>query len=103
MSNPYYQAEEFGLTPLGEVELREPCYSFDILAVWYHAETKRFYWATDSGCSCPAPFEDYKDLESLNVGNKAECLAAVDSETAGDVYDGDAAMNLRERILAVTA
>lgn len=55
----YYNPEEFGLTPVGEVDLYEPYYSFDIAKVWYHEELKGYVFATDSGDSCPSPFEDY--------------------------------------------
>jgi hypothetical protein len=57
MSNPYYDPEEFGLRKVAEVELSEPCYSFDTLAVW--ADDAGLYLGTDSGCSCPTPFENY--------------------------------------------
>lgn len=57
--DPYYHPEAFGLTLVAEFELAEPCYSFDTFAIWYRQDTGSYYWANDSGCSCPAPFEDY--------------------------------------------
>lgn len=56
-TNPYYNPEATGLTKVAEVDLAEPCYSFDLLAVF--ADGEGLYLATDSGCSCPTPFEDY--------------------------------------------
>jgi hypothetical protein len=61
----YYQPEKFDLAPVGEVEMSEPDYSFDIVAVWRHTPTGDLYWARDSGCSCPSPFEDYTSLGDL--------------------------------------
>lgn len=65
-SDPY----RHDLFPLAELELEEPDYSFDILMVWRHAKTEKLYWAQDSGCSCPLPFEDYTSLESLEMLGK---------------------------------
>jgi hypothetical protein len=64
----YHSPEVFGLTPVGEVEWYEPDYSFDFAVVWYHAESGKFYWGSDSGCSCPSPFEDYTSLDKLESG-----------------------------------
>lgn len=60
----YYQPEKFGLTLLDEIDDPQACYSFDILAVWQH-EDGRLFWASDSGCSCPSPFEDFTSLDDL--------------------------------------
>lgn len=49
--------EKHGLTLVAEVELSEPCWSFDTLAVW--KDDEGFYLGTDSGCSCPMPFESH--------------------------------------------
>jgi hypothetical protein len=57
-NNPYYHPEVHGLVKVDEAYLSEPDYSFDILAVW--ADADGFYLGTDSGCSCPSPFEDYQ-------------------------------------------
>lgn len=63
MSNVYYSPEEFGLTVVAELS-KEPEYDFDILVVWEHTDGTR-YWAHDSGCSCPIPFEDYRVMSHL--------------------------------------
>lgn len=63
MENVYNNPEHYNLVLLGEVELSEPDYSFDILAVWKGEEG--FYLGTDSGCSCPSPFENYGGMEDL--------------------------------------
>ncbi len=63
----YYSPGKHGLKQVVEVNLSEPDYSFDLLVVWKHEESGKLYWAQDSGCSCPSPFEDYNSLESLDV------------------------------------
>jgi hypothetical protein len=65
MANVYYSPEDFNLAPLAELELTEPCYSFDTLVVWQHITTDELYWQHDAGCSCPTPFEDYASLDDL--------------------------------------
>lgn len=70
--NPYDNPEKFGLLTVTEVEWYEPSYSFDTTAVLFSPETKEYWWADDSGCSCPSPFEDMtkpgvrKDYEFVN-------------------------------------
>lgn len=65
MSNIYYNPEEWDLIPFAELELTEPDYSFDILMVWKHIKTGVLYWESDSGCSCPSPFEDVRTIDEL--------------------------------------
>lgn len=63
-SNVSSTPEKYGLTPIGHLYDPWACYSFDDLCVWKH-EDGRVFWATDSGCSCPSPFEDCKSLDDL--------------------------------------
>ena len=63
--NIYYSPEAFGLEVVGEIDWAEPDYSFDMLVVW--KERRGRYWiGEDAGCSCPAPFEDISDINSLD-------------------------------------
>lgn len=68
--NVYYSPEKFGLTRIGEADLREPDYSFDLIAAWKGDEG--FYLGTDSGCSCPSPFENYHGKDDLTGPLTAE-------------------------------
>ncbi len=72
--DPYNQPEAFGLEIISTID--DPrCYEFNLLVVWRHIETGKLYWATDSGCSCPLPFEDYSqlsDLDEIVPGNRRE-------------------------------
>ena len=63
-SDIYYQPEKFNLESIGSVDIADS-YEFNIIAVWKHKPTGKLYWAQDSGCSCPTPFEDYTSLEKL--------------------------------------
>lgn len=63
--NCYYYPEDNGLEVFDEVETGEYC-NFDTTVVWRHKETGKLYWAHDSGCSCPTPFECYTSIRDLN-------------------------------------
>jgi hypothetical protein len=65
MRNIYYHPEEFGLEVVAKIDDRWACYSFDLTVVWRDIATGKKYWASDSGCSCPSPFEDFQSVDSL--------------------------------------
>ena len=46
-----------GMQKIAETDLSEPNYSFDLLGAWRNDEG--FYLGTDSGCSCPIPWESH--------------------------------------------
>lgn len=52
-----------GLTYVGEADLSEPDYSFDLVGIWKNDDG--FYLGTDSGCSCPTPWENYGALSDF--------------------------------------
>jgi hypothetical protein len=62
--NPYYSPEKWGLKTVAECEFSDMDYQFDLRVVWQD-EKGRLYTARDSGCSCPAPFEDYREIGQL--------------------------------------
>jgi hypothetical protein len=61
-NNIYYYPEKSGLEIVGVVEVGGD-YEFDTFVVWKNQDNN-IYWSTDSGCSCPTPFEDH-DLEDI--------------------------------------
>lgn len=63
----YYNPEKFGLKTVAEIEWSDESYQFDTTCVWVHPETGRWFVESDSGCSCPSPFEDFTDLGKLAV------------------------------------
>ncbi|TFD51995.1 hypothetical protein E3T46_07860 [Cryobacterium sp. Hh11] len=73
--NIYYD-NELGLTKVGEFEIREADYSFNIFAVWCDLLTKKFYTASDSGCSCPIPFDDITSRADLTEHENGHSVIA---------------------------
>jgi hypothetical protein len=67
MSDLYSKPEDFGLSTVGEVEWSEPNYDFDLTVLWRNPQG-RLFWADDSGCSCPMPFEDFAEVGDLKTG-----------------------------------
>ena len=62
--------ESEGVTDLGLIHLSEPNYSFDL--AWVLGTPEGFYLGTDSGCSCPSPFENYRSLDDFTGPLTAE-------------------------------
>jgi len=65
LDNPYSSPEKYDLEIVGEIDWEEESYQFDISVVWKEGRGK-YYLGDDSGCSCPAPFEDYTKKEQLD-------------------------------------
>lgn len=69
--NLYTDPHKFGLTPIQEIDWSDGCYVFNITAIYQNPHTGKLYYAEDSGCSCPTPFEnqgltDLTEITSLN-------------------------------------
>ena len=64
MNNIYYSPEDHGLKVMWQIE-KEPEYDFDMTIVWKRISDGALFWASDSGCSCPSPFEDYSGIGDL--------------------------------------
>ena len=99
-NNIYYEPEKFGLETIGTIEWAEPNYSFDFSVVW---KSKRGeYWvASDSGCSCPYPFEDYNKIEDLDGPYNKKALDSVLNGMVKDNvggYDSYGEANLRKQV-----
>lgn len=60
MSYIYYDPEDYGLETVAEYSFYEPDYDFDLCVVWRDKSNGSLWGATDTGCSCPVPFEDHK-------------------------------------------
>lgn len=65
MSYLYYDPQEWGLEVVGELEFSDGCYQFDTLVVWKDKKNRKVYYAEDSGCSCPVPFEECRSVDDL--------------------------------------
>lgn len=88
-SDLYYQPHEFGLTPVGTIDWTDDSYSFDMTAVWYDAHNRKLYWASDSGCSCPSPFEDFTTLDTASTGTKMDLYKYLDERLNHEMYGYD--------------
>lgn len=62
--NAYYEPGKLGLSVVATADQENMSWEFDTFVVWKHNDG-RIFCASDSGCSCPTPFEDYTTLESL--------------------------------------
>lgn len=56
--NIYYSPEQYGLETVGQVDWSDEPYQFDMTVVWRRVADGQLFYASDSGCSCPSPFED---------------------------------------------
>jgi hypothetical protein len=53
----YYNPERYGLVEVYECDVADS-YEFDKFVVWFMPQTSELFWGSDSGCSCPSPFEN---------------------------------------------
>lgn len=99
MSNVYYDPADFGLTTVGEVEWTDESYEFDLTVVWKDVDGN-LYWADDSGCSCPSPFEDFSTIDQLDKGNFFDLVKHLDSrkEKAYSSHAKDEVVDLLSRL-----
>lgn len=67
MSNIYYEPQDFGLEIFEQIDDDHSSYSFDDFVIWKRLEDGKLFYATDSGCSCPSPFEDTKIADLIPV------------------------------------
>jgi hypothetical protein len=71
--NVYYSPEKFGLTMLGEIELAGG-YEYDKFVVW-RRDDGSLTWASDTGCSCPTPFDEI-GLNEMPTGDRFAAMTA---------------------------
>jgi len=63
--NPYYNPEKCGLEIIEFIDNSKYEYTFDYTIIWRDIETGKYYEGSDSGCSCPTPFEDFRSLADM--------------------------------------
>jgi hypothetical protein len=81
--NPYYNPEKLELELLS---FDEPnlSYEYNTLCFWA-TKDGRVYSASDSGCSCPTPFENYEGNTQTEVLRNLERIGSV--EQAESIFD----------------
>jgi hypothetical protein len=74
--NVYYDPKECGLEQVATLDEDGLSYEYNTLLVVRDVATGRVFYAQDSGCSCPTPFEDYHfrgsddtNLDEVTAGN----------------------------------
>jgi hypothetical protein len=75
-ANPYYNPELCGLTQVATLNQPDLDYQYNMMIVVMHVATGRLFFAQDSGCSCPTPFEEFRfdgpddtDMEEITLAN----------------------------------
>src|SRR5690606_13332697 len=86
-NNVYNHPERYGLKIVGEVEWSVPCYSFDFTLVLEDGDGN-LWWGSDSGCSCPSPFEEHEFPEDFETGSKYELVKHIKTRTSR-VFESD--------------
>lgn len=64
--NIYYSPEKCGMELIDVVDNTKHECTFDYTIYLRHIETGKYYTASDSGCSCPTPFEDFRCIADLD-------------------------------------
>ena len=89
MDNIYYSPEKYGVKVLGEVQ-EDQAWSFNKFVVWQRTSDGALFYASDSGCSCPSPFEDYTSVESLSaITKQTDKTFERDLQEWSKTYEGD--------------
>lgn len=101
-NNIYNNPEKFGLSILRSIDTAG-AYEFDILLVLEDSAGKLF-WITDSGCSCPMPFEGVgvSDLHELTVDTYAtfqEMLREWEEQDDGNALDSAARVDIEKIVV----
>lgn len=86
--NIYYSPEKFGLEIIDEVEWDDEPYQFNYTVVWRDLTTGQLFYASDSGCSCPSPFEDLgvNDLNEISRENLMEFIDYINNKVQTGGY-----------------
>lgn len=86
-TDPYNAPSKHGLEIVGVASDQYASSGFDDFVVWRDLETGQLFWASDSGCSCPSPFEDYRTRDDLTTGTATEAAAAALAWAESFKYD----------------
>lgn len=90
--NPYYDPEKCGLEIFESIDTGGS-YEFDMFVIWRKLDDNTLWWDTDSGCSCPTPFDPHEDRHDLTpitedtIHNFYEALENHYHITRDDIYN----------------
>jgi hypothetical protein len=93
----------FGLESFGSIDWSDGGYDFDYIAVWRDLGTGTFYYAEDSGCSCPSPFEDHSRETLIPLTSLGEFQAYLNARnpTGEDDHEYSYRQNRSSEIVAL--
>lgn len=86
----YDSPAQFGLEIVGDAEWADEPYRFDLTVIWKNSDGE-YLVASDSGCSCPEPFEEYTK-DDLTVMSRQDIFVLLKDKIA-DAHEDD---DLRE-------
>lgn len=92
MPNIYYDPEKFGLKIFGDIDWSDGFYHFDQTVVWQDDEG-RLYYADDSGCSCPSPFEGKGVDDLTRCTDIGELQAHLEERLNDDIHESQREKN----------
>lgn len=72
-SNLYYNPEDHGLEIVSSVDVGDS-YEFDMTVIFRDVETGALMIGSDSGCSCPTPFEDQTRDNLTPIKGKVDAI-----------------------------
>lgn len=67
--NPYYSPQLCGLEIFKGIDTGQD-YEYDMFVIWKKVEDNTLYWDTDSGNSCPCPFDNVDHGHNLKLITK---------------------------------
>lgn len=86
---------------LGDIDLAEPNWTFDLLRIYRRKSDGVYLWATDSGCSCPSPFEDTPIKEFAEANTVTALRSALEPVfDEADFHAADLRAELRKLLKA---
>lgn len=74
-------SEPTGYTSIADVEWDHESYQFNMTRVYVEDSTGRLFYAEDSGCSCPSPFEDTTVEELTPIDRLQDWYSHVEDRT----------------------
>lgn len=94
--SPYYSPHKCGLEIFDELD-DAGSYEFNKIVVWKKLDDGTLWWDTDSGCSCPSPFDPADNGHDLKQITAAS-FSAFDAELRGFQVDISEYMEMREKV-----
>jgi hypothetical protein len=96
--NIYYTPEAFGVSTVFDVDKSSGSYEFDSFIIWKD-DNGRYYWDSDSGCSCPVPY-DSSDISNIRQGTLRDAVndarVWIKEESWNDLYHEGAVKKIEE-------